>query len=197
MSWHRIVRLDGHTSIARSFRPAEWRALLAREGLNQASVKRWFPFALLAAYLILFVVAGIAPHERAVWWAENIPIVALAGTLVVLYARGVRLSNLGYAFASVLLFMHTVGTVVGSQSKLGDRCVLLGNNTIGSGENGGAPRIGAGTILGAGVRVLGDIEIGENCAVGANAVVVKDIPAGKIAVGIPARVIKDNRPPAA
>ena len=95
-----------------------------------------------------------------------------------------------------VLFMHTVGTVVGSQSKLGDRCVLLGNNTIGSGEHGGAPRIGAGTILGAGVRVLGDIEIGENCALGANAVVVKDIPAGKVAVGIPARVIKDNRPPA-
>jgi 2-polyprenyl-3-methyl-5-hydroxy-6-metoxy-1,4-benzoquinol methylase len=46
MSWHRIVRLDGHTSIARSFRPDEWRALLAREGLEQARVRRWFPFRL-------------------------------------------------------------------------------------------------------------------------------------------------------
>jgi len=46
MGWHRIVRLDGHTSIARSFRPAEWRALLAREGLDQARVRRWFPFRL-------------------------------------------------------------------------------------------------------------------------------------------------------
>jgi len=45
MGWHRIVRLDGHTSIARSFRPAEWHALLAREGLN-ASVRRYFPFRL-------------------------------------------------------------------------------------------------------------------------------------------------------
>jgi serine O-acetyltransferase len=72
--------------------------------------------------------------------------------------------------------------------------VLLGNITIGSAESGGAPRIGARTILGAGVRVLGDIEIGENCAVGANAVVLASIPAGKVAVGIPARVVKDNRP---
>ena len=46
MGWHRIVRLDGHTSIARSFRPAEWRALLAREGLGEARVRRWFPFRL-------------------------------------------------------------------------------------------------------------------------------------------------------
>jgi len=46
MGWHRIVRLDGRTSIARSFRPGEWRALLAREGLTEARVRRWFPFRL-------------------------------------------------------------------------------------------------------------------------------------------------------
>jgi 2-polyprenyl-3-methyl-5-hydroxy-6-metoxy-1,4-benzoquinol methylase len=46
MGWHRIVRLDGHTSIARSFRPAEWRAILDREGLHEAEVRRWFPFRL-------------------------------------------------------------------------------------------------------------------------------------------------------
>ena len=46
MSWHRIVRLDGHTSIARGFRPAEWQALLAQEGLDEARVRRWFPFRL-------------------------------------------------------------------------------------------------------------------------------------------------------
>ena len=46
MGWHRIVRLDGRTSIARSFRPAEWHALLACEGLNAARVRRWFPFRL-------------------------------------------------------------------------------------------------------------------------------------------------------
>ncbi|HYD24188.1 MAG TPA: methyltransferase domain-containing protein [Croceibacterium sp.] len=46
MGWHRIVRLDGHTSIARSFRPAEWRTILAREGLAEARVRRRFPFRL-------------------------------------------------------------------------------------------------------------------------------------------------------
>ena len=46
MGWHRIVRLDGHTSIARSYRPAEWHALLAHEGFAAARVSRWFPFRL-------------------------------------------------------------------------------------------------------------------------------------------------------
>jgi 2-polyprenyl-3-methyl-5-hydroxy-6-metoxy-1,4-benzoquinol methylase len=44
--WHRIVRLDGHTSIARAFRPGEWQALLAREGIDGARVRRYFPFRL-------------------------------------------------------------------------------------------------------------------------------------------------------
>ena len=44
MGWHRIVRLDGHTSIARSFRPAEWRALLDEAGIREAKVRRRFPF---------------------------------------------------------------------------------------------------------------------------------------------------------
>lgn len=75
---------------------------------TEASTNR-FPHVLFAAYVLLFIVCGISPHDRAVWWAENIPIVLLALTLVVMYLKGIRLSNLGYVFASVLLFMHTIG----------------------------------------------------------------------------------------
>lgn len=46
MGWHSIVRTDGHTSIARSFRPAEWRALLDQAGIREATVQRYFPFRL-------------------------------------------------------------------------------------------------------------------------------------------------------
>ena len=46
MGWHRIVRLDGHTSIARSFRPGEWSGLLERAGIMDAQVRRRFPFRL-------------------------------------------------------------------------------------------------------------------------------------------------------
>ena len=44
--WHRIVRLDGATSIARSYRPAEWPPILAEAGVDGARVRRWFPFRL-------------------------------------------------------------------------------------------------------------------------------------------------------
>src|SRR5690606_22211338 len=46
MGWHRIVRLDGRTSIGRSFRAAEWQELLEREGIVEAKVQRRFPFRL-------------------------------------------------------------------------------------------------------------------------------------------------------
>jgi putative membrane protein len=68
-----------------------------------------FVGVLLGAYVLLFIVLGIAPHDRATWWAENIPIVAIALLLCVLYFRGLRLSNTAYALMSVLLFLHTIG----------------------------------------------------------------------------------------
>ncbi len=46
MGWHRIVRLDGHTSIARGFRPAEWHDILSAAGIREAMVRRHFPFRL-------------------------------------------------------------------------------------------------------------------------------------------------------
>ncbi len=91
-----------------------------------------------------------------------------------------------------VFFMHSVGTVVGGDAKIGDACIFLGNNTIGANTEPGCPRIGARTVIGAGARVLGRIEIGADCVLGANAVIVHDIPAGKVAVGIPARVTGDN-----
>jgi serine O-acetyltransferase len=91
-----------------------------------------------------------------------------------------------------VFFMHSVGTVIGGDAKIGDACIFLGNNTIGGSTEPGCPRIGPRTIIGAGARVLGKIEVGEDCVLGANAVVVDDIPAGKVAVGIPARVAGDN-----
>jgi putative membrane protein len=69
----------------------------------------WFPKLLLAVYLLLFAICAVSPTERGTWVAENLPIVAIAGALVVLYWRGIRFSNLAYALMSVLLLMHTIG----------------------------------------------------------------------------------------
>jgi putative membrane protein len=67
------------------------------------------PHILLAAYVLLFIWGAIAPYDRADWWAENIPIVLLVLTLVVLYIRGVRFSALAYILMSILPYWHTIG----------------------------------------------------------------------------------------
>src|SRR3954469_13778515 len=67
------------------------------------------PHILFAGYVLLFIWGAIAPYDRAVWWAENIPIVIVVLTLVVLYLRGIRFSGLAYVLMSVLPYWHTIG----------------------------------------------------------------------------------------
>ena len=67
------------------------------------------PHILLAAYVVLFIWGAIAPYDRTVWWVENIPIVLVVVTLVVLYMRGVRFSALAYILMSILPYWHTIG----------------------------------------------------------------------------------------
>jgi serine acetyltransferase len=54
----------------------------------------------------------------------------------------------------------TVGTVVGGDAKIGEGCIFFGNNTIGAARFQGSPVIGPHTVIGAGVRVLGPIQVG-------------------------------------
>jgi putative membrane protein len=66
------------------------------------------PHVLLALYLIEFAILAIRPFDRAVWWAENIPILLIVGGLILTY-RWFRFSAGSYIAMSVLIFMHTVG----------------------------------------------------------------------------------------
>ena len=70
---------------------------------------RGFPAILLAGYVALFIWGAINPYDRTTWWVENVPIVAIVVTLVVLYARGIRFSPLAYFMMAVLPYWHTVG----------------------------------------------------------------------------------------
>jgi putative membrane protein len=64
---------------------------------------------LLLGYIGLFVWAAIAPHDRATWWAENIPIMMIVTALVLLYLKGFVFSPTAYVLMSVLLYLHTIG----------------------------------------------------------------------------------------
>jgi serine O-acetyltransferase len=86
---------------------------------------------------------------------------------------------------------HIGGIVVSGDAVFGDDCIIRNGVTVGLRNRGlrGSPRLGHRVDIGAGAKLLGPIHIGDDCAIGANAVVLCDVPANSIAVGIPARVI--------
>jgi serine O-acetyltransferase len=89
-------------------------------------------------------------------------------------------------------FTHTVGSVIGGPARIGDRVQLMGGNTVGTAKDNGCPIIGDDVVLGCGSRILGPIVVGAGALVGANAVVLGDVPDGATAVGIPARILSDR-----
>ncbi len=95
-----------------------------------------------------------------------------------------------------LVIEHFGGIVVSGDSVIGDDVTLRHGVTLGLRRTGvpGAPVIGNGVDIGAGAKILGPVRIGDGAVIGANAVVLCDVPAGMLAVGIPAR-IKGRRPP--
>jgi serine O-acetyltransferase len=88
---------------------------------------------------------------------------------------------------------HGMGIVIGETAEIGDDCTLyhgvtLGGTTWSKGKR--HPTLARGVIIGAGAKVLGPIVVGEGAKIGSNAVVVRDVPPGATAVGIPARFIE-------
>lgn len=90
---------------------------------------------------------------------------------------------------------HGMGIVIGETAEIGDDVMLFHQVTLGgTGKDKGKrhPTVENNVIISAGVKVLGPIVIGENSKIGANAVVLHDIPKNATAVGIPAKVVRLN-----
>lgn len=90
--------------------------------------------------------------------------------------------------AGGLLLPHPNGVVIHPNAVIGPNCILFQQTTLASTRNG-APRLGGHVDIGAGAKVLGPVTLGDHSRVGANAVVVKDVPAGTTVAGVPAKVI--------
>ncbi len=90
-------------------------------------------------------------------------------------------------------FIHPLAVVIGGNSKIGNRVRFFGSNTVGQAKEDGYPTLEDDVWVGAGARVLGPVTIGARSMIGANAVVLQDVPPDSVAVGIPARIIPKKR----
>lgn len=90
------------------------------------------------------------------------------------------------------LIDHGSGVVIGETSIIGDRVTIYQGATIGATGNEKEfkrhPTLGNDIVVGSGAKILGPVNIGDNCKIGANSVVLKDMPANSTAVGIPAKI---------
>jgi serine O-acetyltransferase len=90
---------------------------------------------------------------------------------------------------------HGMGVVVGETAEIGDDTTLYHGVTLGGTSwNKGKrhPTLGKGVVVGAGAKILGPIHVGDAAKIGSNAVVVRDVPPGATAVGIPARTLSES-----
>lgn len=95
-------------------------------------------------------------------------------------------------FDNSMTIHHPIGVVIGNGCVIGRNVTIFQNVTIGRADKSinSYPKIGDNSTLYAGSVVIGGVSVGENCIIGANAVVTKDVPDNSIAVGIPAKIIK-------
>jgi serine O-acetyltransferase len=92
-----------------------------------------------------------------------------------------------------LVIDHGMGVVIGETAVIGDDCIIFHGVTLGGTTFNPIkrhPTVGNRVMIGTGAKILGPINLGDGCKVGANAVVTKDVPAGVVVVGNPAKILE-------
>jgi serine O-acetyltransferase len=103
----------------------------------------------------------------------------------------------GAILGSGLFIDHATGVVIGETAEVGDDVTIFHGVTLGgTGRDVGKrhPTIGDRVVIGAGAKVLGPIKIGDDSRIGANSVVVKEVPSSSVVVGVPGQIISRAKP---
>ncbi|MCZ7631128.1 MAG: serine O-acetyltransferase [Microthrixaceae bacterium] len=144
------------------------------------------------------------PGVHAVWghrvnhwlWIHGLRLAARIGAALVRFVTGVEIhpgARLGPGF----FIDHGAGVVIGETAVVGADVTIFHGVTLGgtSTDTGKRhPSVGDRVTIGAGAKVLGAIDIGHDSRIGANAVVVRDVPSNSVVVGVPGQVIARSRP---
>jgi serine O-acetyltransferase len=139
-------------------------------------------------------------HRFAHWlWKKRLPFIPRAVSQFARFITGIEIHP-GALIGSGMFIDHGMGVVIGETAELGDNVTLFQGVTLGgTGKQRGKrhPTLGSHVVVGAGAKVLGPITVGDYVKIGANSVVLQDVPDHSTVVGIPGRIvrIKDERVP--
>jgi serine O-acetyltransferase len=130
-------------------------------------------------------------------WKKKVPFIPRALSQFARFITGIEIHP-GATIGSGMFIDHGMGVVIGETSEIGDNVTLFQGVTLGgTGKQRGKrhPTIGSHVVVGAGAKVLGPIIIGDYVKIGANSVVLQDVPDHSTVVGIPGKIvrIKDER----
>ncbi len=132
-------------------------------------------------------------HRRAHWfWNHGFKWLGRFVSHLSRFFTGIEIHP-GAKIGERVFFDHAMGVVVGETAEIGDGCTIYQGVTLGGTSlYKGAkrhPTLGKNVLVSAGAKVMGGFTVGDNAKIGTNAVVIKPVPAGATAVGIPARII--------
>ena len=140
-------------------------------------------------------VRALLDHRRANWcYRHGLLFLARAISQHSRNKTGIEIHP-GATLGRRLVIDHGMGIVIGETAEVGDDCLIYHGVTLGgTGKDVGKrhPTIGNNVLVGAGSKVLGPINVGDNCRIAANSVVLKPLPDNCTAVGIPARIVKKD-----
>jgi serine O-acetyltransferase len=148
------------------------------------------------------------PGLHAVWlhrishffWNLGLKWIARVLSMLARFITGIEIHP-GAKIGRRVFLDHGLGIVIGETTEIGDDCtiyqgVTLGGTSLYKGVKR-HPTLGKGVVVSAGAKVLGGFTVGDGARIGSNAVVLKEIPAGATAVGIPARILHPDLPQSA
>ena len=136
---------------------------------------------------------AIVMHRLAHWlWTHGLKWLGRFISMFSRWVTGIEIHP-GAVIGERVFFDHAMGVVVGETAEIGDGCtiyqgVTLGGTSLYKGTKR-HPTLGKDVVVSAGAKVLGGFLVGDGAKIGSNAVVIKPVPAGATAVGIPARII--------
>lgn len=132
-------------------------------------------------------------HRVAHWlWNHNLKLLARLISHFSRWFTGIEIHP-GAKIGRRFFIDHGMGVVIGETTEIGDDVTIYHQVTLGgtSTKKGKRhPTIGNNVVIGAGAKILGPVKIGDNCKIGANSVVIRDVPPNSTVVGIPGKVVK-------